>query len=77
MGEDPVGNWVDATLGVDPLDDLLELPPDPPDFRSFVVETLAVVVDEPADERLVPVGNDDTDTVGLVFDPPDAVADVV
>lgn len=75
VGEEPVGSWVAVPLlGEGPLDDLLELPPDPPDFRSFVVDPLAAVVTEPPDvDRFDPDGKDATDTDGLVGNPPPVV----
>lgn len=61
------------------LPDLLELLPDPPDLRSFVVEMDAVVVAEPdeADKLVLAAGSADTDTVALVVlvDPAGAVDD--
>lgn len=67
---------MDAALGEGPLDDLLELLPEPPDFRSFVVETVDVVVVDPEDDKLVPEGSVEADTVGLIVEPPDADVDV-
>lgn len=79
VGEEPVDSCVAVELGEGPLDDLLELPPDPPDLRSLVVEIVAVGVADPeAADRLVPAGRVDMDTVGFVVDPLDAaVTDVV